>query len=74
MTSDSADIKPMTHGTVNGSVVNGTTNGHLKEYLVKRSDLHDRMTKDPSGKSVIEWYDGEATLYDDVSEICFNLK
>lgn len=67
MTTDSSNIKPMTHGTTNG-ITNGGTNGHLKEYLVKRSDLHDRMTKDSSGKSVIEWYDGEATLYDDQFE------
>lgn len=64
MADETQTIKPMTHGTTNG--VNGA-NKILTEYLEKRSDLHDRMTKDPSGKSVIEWYDGEASLYDDVS-------
>lgn len=39
----------------------------LDRYLEKRSDLINRMAKDSSGVSVIEWYDKEATLYDDVS-------
>lgn len=39
----------------------------LNRYFEKRSDLINRMAEDPSGLSIIEWYDEEATLYDDVS-------